>query len=393
MAPGLGGSQRGTNRIKPRIPNSQPPGVTLKVTKLIAALSALPLALGIAATSAQARIANSTVVPLIQAGDPNGVPPDSPANRVDPNIPASPFSGVVSINIRYANGDSFICSGALVSKRHVVSAGHCIDSNDNGVKIDITAPGNDVRVVFNSQPNPGDPGRAIITANHVSMHANYQGFGNCPVGVPGFCVNDDIAVITMNTDAPDTAKIYRAYTGPVTTGQLITMVGYGTSGDGVSGYYVGPNFRIKRSGGNYMDLFDLDDEQNFVAGPQEVWYSDFDGNGQDTFCDLFGVCTPILANDVESALGGGDSGGPSFILSNGEYLLVGNNTFGGRFQGQVAGTFGTYFGGMVVGAYGDYLEDATGGLIQTVIPEPETYALMLAGLGVVGAVARRRKAK
>ena len=330
---------------------------------------------------------------MIQAGDPNGVPPDSPANRVDPNTPASPFSGVVSINIRYANGSSFICSGALVSKRHVVSAGHCIDSNDNGVKIDITAPGNDVRVIFNSQPNPGDPGRAIITANHVSMHADYKGFGNCPVGVPGFCVNDDIAVITMNADAPDTAKIYRAYTGPVATGQLITMVGYGRSGDGVSGFYVDPAFRIKRSGGNHMDLFDLNDEQNFVAGPQEVWYADFDGNGQDTFCDLFGVCTPILANNVESALGGGDSGGPSFIFDNGEYLLVGNNTFGGTFQGQVPGTFGTYFGGMMVGAYGDYLEDATGGLIQTVVPEPETYALMLAGLGVIGAVARRRKAK
>jgi hypothetical protein len=29
----------------------------------------------------------------------------------------------------------------------------------------------------------------------------------------------------------------------------------------------------------------------------------------------------------------------------------------------------------------------------TAVPEPETYALMLAGLGLIGGIARRRKAK
>lgn len=31
--------------------------------------------------------------------------------------------------------------------------------------------------------------------------------------------------------------------------------------------------------------------------------------------------------------------------------------------------------------------------IPTAVPEPETYALMLAGLGLMGAVVRRRKSK
>jgi hypothetical protein len=34
-----------------------------------------------------------------------------------------------------------------------------------------------------------------------------------------------------------------------------------------------------------------------------------------------------------------------------------------------------------------------GGDVLAPIPEPETYALMLAGLALVGAAARRRKAK
>ena len=44
---------------------------------------------------------------------------------------------------------------------------------------------------------------------------------------------------------------------------------------------------------------------------------DFDGtkNGfdRDTFCTLFSVCSAQLANSSETHLGGGDSGGPSFM--------------------------------------------------------------------------------
>jgi hypothetical protein len=325
-------------------------------------------------------ITDATFTPLITAG----APPDSPAAHVDPNSPASAYSGVVSLNIRYS-GKSFICSGALVGKRTVVSAGHCVDTDGQGSVIDINAAGNDVRVVFNSNGNIN----ALMTAVGVSMNPDYKGFGKCPVGVNSFCVNDDIAVITLGADAPASAKIYKVAVNPLVAGTHVFMAGYGTSGTGPAGFTGAPSFTTKRTGENYVDLFDRDDEQGF-GGMNEVWYGDFDGGGKDTFCNAFGACSPQLANDKESGIGGGDSGGPSFVNMYGELMLAANNTFSGNSQGRVPGTFGTSFGGIVLGSYTDYLQRAANGDIQFV-PEPGSLALF--GLGALVLLGARRRSR
>lgn len=313
----------------------------------------------------------------------SGALPDSPEAHVDGNTSSSPFSGVVSLYIQH-DGQSSICSGALVGKRSVVSAGHCVDSDGNGTVVDLNKPGTSVQVVFNSDGTYND----IISANKVSIDAGYQGFGNCPQGVQAQCVNDDIAVITMERDAPASAAIYKIATNPLLAGTRIMMAGYGTSGDGVNGYYIAPKFHTKRVGENYVDMFVKDDEQGFT-GRDEVYIADFDGGGKDIHCAEFGVCTPQLDNETESGIGAGDSGGPSFIKMYGELMLVATNTFTNRYNDEdVEGTFGTAHGGMVVRSYAKYIQDATDGDVQFV-PEPGSF--MLFGLGFAALFGARRR--
>ena len=275
---------------------------------------------------------------LIVAGDPNGSPPDSPTDRVDPNTTDSPFAGVGSLWVDATgfNGYSYIGSATAISPTHVLTAAHMLDLDNNGT-IDVAAA--DVEFILNF----GSDLSHMIPASALFVHPDWTGF-NSP------SVNDDVAVIELSGPLPAGVPIYSLNTDPFEFIETATLVGYGMSGDGVNGYDydMGAAFDVKRVGGNLTDFYDLDDEG---SGALEIFEYDFDWpDGSNGFSS-----TPGLGNDVETTIGGGDSGGPAFIDDGaGGLELFGINTYTFGYLAS-APLFGSGGGGMVVAEYTDWI--------------------------------------
>ena len=281
----------------------------------------------------------ATAQPLIVSGDSTGASADSPTNRIDPNVPGSAFAGVGSLRIVGDSG-SFICSATAIGSRHVLTAGHCLDLAGDGT-VDVI-PEN---VTFNLNFD-GDLSHPI-SANGLVIHPDYTGFRHPSV-------NDDIAVVSLSQNIPDDVPIYTLNTDPLNSVATITVVGYGRSGDGINGFTDPAKFSVKRVGLNQADMFRRDDERR---GTREVFMFDFDG--PDASTSFSGGLT--LGNNIETTLGGGDSGGPSFIDDGaGQMEIFGVNTFGfGISGGPAPPRFGSGGGGMIVSAYAGWIRSVT----------------------------------
>ena len=280
-------------------------------------------------------------IPVIVAGDPQGSPPDSPENRVDPNVPESDFAGVVSIFISHDGQSGYICTATPISRYFILTAGHCFDEDGNGDN-DF---GTNVWIVLN---NEGPMSTVIQPSDVLAVHTHpdYTGFNN-----PN--VNDDLTIIELINPLPEGVPVYDIYRGESADGLEVTSVGYGLSGTGVDGYTVDPAFDVKRVGSNVIDaVYDGDEPGDGF----EVYAFDFDGPMGSGF---FGGGT--LGNDIETTFGGGDSGGPSFVNIDGEWQLVCVDTFifGWDYGGGIVVMppyFGSGGGGILVNAYVDWID-------------------------------------
>lgn len=334
------------------------------------------------------------------------------AHSPAPGFDNSKYSGVVELTLDRGAAGAFVCTGSLLSDRiHVLTAGHCVSSG-NGVLVNKSTKayfygGTDPEAFFypthDAMGNvvPPSPGVVGIDVKAESVNPLYTG---------EVIDEHDIAVVTLAQKAPAFATGYRLFT----TGGDLDGLDYNTAGLGRrsdQGGSVGSNLGAGRlrQGDNRYDyalgdpvfrgFFDGGPNGIFGTAPTNHSYiADFDDGSpaQDASCRLatyFGAPPSSKFCDLgrgatEVSTAGGDSGGPQFV--NGQIASVTSYglSFGSDFgdiDDALNDTFGEYNGFVSTRYNSGYINSIAG------IPEPASWAMLVAGFGLVGTVVRRRR--
>ncbi|MCW5945453.1 MAG: trypsin-like serine protease [Fimbriimonadales bacterium] len=211
--------------------------------------------------------------------------------------------------------------------------------------------------------------RWVLTARHVAFMGDTEGRFVMDGGPAYSSIKvyqhptDDIAVIEFSNPFPGW---YPIYTGSSEIGMIGEVVGYGVTGEIINGeYQYTGGAGVKRAGRNRISLIQF----LSLGGVQgNFMICDFDGSGRDTFGDGGPV-------ENECTLGGGDSGGPTFVNDGGVWKVAGIHSWVGNVQGgPTPPKHGSLFGDIRVSAYAQW--------IKSIVPERITPASVTIQTGV-----------
>ncbi len=273
----------------------------------------------------------------IIGGAADATPPDSPAQRVDPNTTTSPWAGIGSLSVALAGSKEGTYTASALDARHVLTAAHVVSGRDPA------------DVHFNL--NYGADLSHRIEAETIVVHPDYAGFK--PDARSGV-VHDDLAIVRLGEPLPFGVPFYAIRRQAVRLRTVITLVGYGASGTGASGRSIGGSPSVKRVGRNVIDAAFQD---NGGGDFPEVYVFDFDG--PDASTNRLGGGS--LGNHIEATVAGGDSGSPALVPgAQRRWQLVGVNTFIAP-RSELNQRFGGLGGGVLLYPYVGWVDSVLAG--------------------------------
>lgn len=288
----------------------------------------------------------AAVTAHILAGGETALPADTPSGRLDTE---GIFGFVGALAMSDGSAD-YKGSAVALSREWVLTAGHNVDLNDDGVP-DASWTGSFVL-----------PGHGSYVVAQAFTNPSFSGFANPSV-------NDDLALLRLSVPLPAGMDFPILGKGAM-VGETVTLVGFGRSGYGSYGYTTNAGLTDRRYGSNVIDSFQLDDEG---SGVNEIFNYDFDDPS------TTGQPGGSLGNDIETIIGPGDSGGAALRQTADGWELVGVNTYTEGYGGR----FGDTGGGVLVEPYADWIYQVSG------IPEPT--AVILFFVSAVLALSRRNR--